>query len=169
MSFDTTAGLFDEVDTNHDGNIDQAEFSQWAGSGLNGDVTSSSSNIITDDFPTVTHAGTDFGTDASYNAYANVDTGANAVFDKMDLNRNNVIERSEFNQFISDGSTTVSKSSTGDYVSKYPVDSRGLFMDPDPEIIIRPAPSPAPTYTQNIAIRYLKPPPLPPMGVSYFF
>jgi hypothetical protein len=117
----------------------------------------------------VSHGGTDFGADASYKVYGSVDAGTNAVFDKMDWNRNNVIERSEFNQFISDGSTTVSKSSTGDYVSKYRVDSRGLFLDPDPEIIIRPDPRPAPTYKQKITIRYLKPPPLPPMGVSYFF
>jgi Ca2+-binding EF-hand superfamily protein len=169
MPFDTTAELLNEVDINHDGNIDQSELSQWARSGISEDITSSSSKIIKDDFSTASHGATDLRTDASYKTYASFDAGANAVFDKMDLNRNNVIERSEFNQFISDGSTTVSKSSTGDYVSKYPVDSRGLFMDPDPEIIIRPAPSPAPTYTQNIAIRYLKPPPLPPMGVSYFF
>jgi hypothetical protein len=159
MPFDTTAGLFDEIDANHDGNIDRSELSQWARSGLNGDVTSSSSNIIKDDFSTVSHGGTDFGADA----------GANAIFDKMDWNRNNVIEPSEFNQFISEGSATVGKSSTGDYLSKYRVDSRGLFLDPDPEIIIRPDPRPAPTYRQNVAIRYLKPPPLPPMGVSYFF
>jgi hypothetical protein len=51
---------------------------------------------------------------------------------------------------------------------RYPTDSRGFFLDPNPEIFIRPDPSPAPTYTKNITIRYLQPPPLPPSGVSYF-
>jgi hypothetical protein len=101
MSFDVARGLFNKVDVNGDGRIDQNEFSQWPRSGPSEDVTSSSS--------------------------------------------------------------------TTNYISRYPTDGRGFYLDPNPEVITRPDPSPATTYTQHITIRYLQPPPLPPVGVSYFF
>jgi Ca2+-binding EF-hand superfamily protein len=169
MSFDAARAVFSKVDADGDGKIDQNEFSQWTRSGPSGGVTSSSSRIIKDNFSTVSHGGADFTTDASYESDASYGAGANTVFDHMDLNRNNVIERSDFNHYASGGSTAADTSSTTNYVSRYRTDNRGFFLDPDPEIIVRPDPGPAPTYTQNITIRYLQPPPLPPVGVSYFF
>jgi len=47
-----------------------------------------------------------------------------------------------------------------------PSNPKNLFQDPNPQIIRRPAPGEALTYTQNIRIRFLQPPPVPPPGVS---
>ncbi len=151
MCYNGTRELFDEVDANHDGKIDRKELSRWTRGRRNGDVTRSSPKIIKRNFSTESHGGGD------------------AVFDRMDSNRNNVIERSEFNRFARNGSIAVNKSSTANYVSRYRVDSRGFFVDPNPEIIVRPNPDPPPTYKQKIIIRYLRPPPLRQVVVSDFF
>ncbi|CAF0733997.1 unnamed protein product [Adineta steineri] len=59
-------------------------------------------------------------------------------------------------------SSTESVNSTA--VQSYATDSRGLFQDNNPQIIRRPAPSGPLTYTQNIRVRFLQPPPIPPPG-----
>jgi hypothetical protein len=46
----------------------------------------------------------------------------------------------------------------------YATDSQGLYQDPNPAVIRRPAIGGVKTYTQNIKFRYLQPPPLPPPG-----
>ncbi|CAF2679599.1 unnamed protein product [Rotaria sp. Silwood2] len=46
----------------------------------------------------------------------------------------------------------------------YATDAQGLFQDPNPQIIRRPAPGGVQTYTQNIRVRFLQPPPVPPPG-----
>jgi hypothetical protein len=48
------------------------------------------------------------------------------------------------------------------------VTGAGLYIDANPQIIRRPA-SGVQTYTQNIKIRFLQPPPVPPPGVSDHF
>jgi hypothetical protein len=45
-----------------------------------------------------------------------------------------------------------------------------LFQDPNPpQVIRRPPPQGPITYRQNISVRYLQPPPVPPPGVSFGF
>lgn len=61
-----------------------------------------------------------------------------------------------------------SQYSSSTAVQSYPTDSRGLFQDNNPQIIRRPAPGGNLTYTQNIRVRFLQPPPVPPPGVSRF-
>jgi hypothetical protein len=169
MSFDTARGLFNKIDADGDGKIDQKEFSQWAKNGGNEGVTSSSSKIIQSDYSTGSHGGADFRGGAIYESDTSFGASGSTAFDRMDLNNDNVIDRSEFNHFASGGSAVAGISSSTDYVSRYRTDSRGFFLDPNPEVITRPDPGPATTYKQHITIRYLQPPPLPPMGVSYFF
>ncbi|CAF3332843.1 unnamed protein product [Rotaria socialis] len=41
---------------------------------------------------------------------------------------------------------------------------QNLFHDPNPQIVRRPAPGGSLTYTQNIRVRFLQPPPVPPPG-----
>ena len=42
---------------------------------------------------------------------------------------------------------------------------QNLYQDPNPQIIRRPAQSGLLTYTQNVKVRFLQPPPVPPPGV----
>ncbi len=51
-----------------------------------------------------------------------------------------------------------------------PNDNGELFQDPNGPQIIRRRPIQGPlTYRQNVSVRYLQPPPLPPPGVSFTF
>jgi len=49
-------------------------------------------------------------------------------------------------------------------VQHYETDAQGLFRDHNPQVIRRPAPGGGVTYTQNIRVRFLQPPPVPPHG-----
>jgi hypothetical protein len=55
--------------------------------------------------------------------------------------------------------------------SQYGAEVRGagLYVDANPQIIRRPAAGGIQTYTQNIKVRFLQPPPVPPPGVSDIF
>jgi hypothetical protein len=53
--------------------------------------------------------------------------------------------------------------------SRYGAEVRGagLYFDANPQIIRRQAAGGVQTYTQNIKVRFLQPPPIPPPGVSH--
>ncbi len=59
--------------------------------------------------------------------------------------------------------------SSSTQVQQYATDSQGLFNDPNPQIIRRAAIGGIQTYTQNIRVRFLQPPPIPPPGVSNLY
>ena len=66
----------------------------------------------------------------------------------------------------SSSSSYETSSSSQNQVQQYATSAQGLYQDPNPQIIRRPATGGAVTYTQNIKIRFLQPPPIPPPGVS---
>jgi hypothetical protein len=68
----------------------------------------------------------------------------------------------------SSSSSSFEASNTQQHVQQYPTNAQGLFQDPNPQIIRRPAQGGHVTYTQNIKIRFLQPPAVPPPGVSLF-
>ncbi|CAF0712429.1 unnamed protein product [Adineta steineri] len=49
-------------------------------------------------------------------------------------------------------------------LTTYATDAQGLFKDPNPEIVRRPAPGGQQTYTQRVIVKFLQPPPVPPPG-----
>jgi hypothetical protein len=50
--------------------------------------------------------------------------------------------------------------------TNYATDAHGLYNDPNPHIIRRPALGDAKVYTQRVLLKFLQPPPIPPPGVS---
>ncbi|CAF4731950.1 unnamed protein product, partial [Rotaria socialis] len=62
------------------------------------------------------------------------------------------------------GAAFGSSGSSGVAVTQYATDAQGLFKDPNPQIIRRAAVGGVQTYTQNIKVRFLQPPPIPPPG-----
>ena len=48
----------------------------------------------------------------------------------------------------------------------YATDAQGLYQDPNPQLIRRPTTERVQTYTQRVIVRFLKPPAVPPPGVS---
>ncbi|CAF5123207.1 unnamed protein product, partial [Rotaria sp. Silwood1] len=47
---------------------------------------------------------------------------------------------------------------------QYASDAQGIYQDPNPQIIRRPNPTGVQTYTQNVRVQFLQPPPVPPPG-----
>ncbi|CAF3877299.1 unnamed protein product [Rotaria magnacalcarata] len=64
------------------------------------------------------------------------------------------------NGYSSDGFQQRSSSLT----TSYATDSQGLYQDPNPQIVRRPAAMEAQTYVQRVMVRFLQPPPVPPPG-----
>jgi hypothetical protein len=64
------------------------------------------------------------------------------------------------------GGSAYETASSSTQVQQYATDAQGLFLDSNPQIIRRPAAGGVQTYTQNIKVRFLQPPPVPPPGVS---
>jgi hypothetical protein len=167
MSFDITRAIFNQADTNRDGGIDQQEFNRWASSGGGGG------------------GGSSYGSSASYGSGG---YGAGAV--GGGYGGSSSYESSSFESSTGYGAGAGAGASVGysvgaagsqgydassssfssqTAVQKYATDAQGLFQDPNPQIIRRPAAGGVQTYTQNIRVRFLQPPPVPPPGVSYFF
>ena len=75
-----------------------------------------------------------------------------------------VIDTSSANNFAVDTSNVVARTTTLNY-------SGGeLFQDPHPPQVIRRPPAQGPvTYRQNVSVRFLQPPPVPPPGVCFGF
>lgn len=67
---------------------------------------------------------------------------------------------------VSASSSSFETAGTQQQVHQYPNAVQGLYQDPNPQIIRRPAQGGHVTYTQNIKIRFLQPPAVPPPGVS---
>ena len=63
-------------------------------------------------------------------------------------------------------SSSLEASNTPQQIQQYPTNAQGLYKDPNPQIIRRPAQDQQVTYTQNIKIRFLQPPAIPAPGVS---
>ncbi len=65
-------------------------------------------------------------------------------------------------------SSTFENSSSQQLVQVNPNNPHNLYQDPNPQIIRRAAQGGQITYTQNVKIRFLQPPPVPPPGVKSF-
>jgi len=159
MSFNVNRAIFNQADTNLDGVIDQGEFNQWvsgsgAGSGLNYGGWSSadgySRNLGYGGFGGYSGYGGFGGYHGGYAGYdASAAAGAGASY---------VVSGG----LGFDAASTAFSSQAA--VQHYAADSNGNYIDSNPEIIRRPAAGGVQTYTQNVAVRFLQPPPVPPPG-----
>ena len=50
--------------------------------------------------------------------------------------------------------------------TSYQADNQGLYQDPNPQIVRRPATTGTQVYTQRVIVKFLQPPPVPPPGVN---
>ena len=195
MSFDPSRAIFSQVDTNRDGNIDQGEFSQFLGGGGGFGSSSSyessqyasgglggASGYESSSFSSGGYGGEaafaggagGFGESSSYESSASFGAGAGAG---AGFGESSSYESSA--SYGAGGGGAVgfaagagaqgydaSSFSSQTNVQTYATDAQGLFKDPNPQIIRRAAAGGVQTYTQNIRVRFLQPPPIPPPGVG---
>lgn len=187
--------IFNQADTNHDQRLDLNEFrnliAQNLGSGASASIytgnvldggqysassyESSSTGTYGDlsgtsgGFTNVTDAG-NIGANASYSSYEQSSTGG--AIGEYDGNAQSNINITGAAGGISASSSSFEAGSTQQNIQQYATNSQGLYQDPNPQVIRRPAQGGQVTYTQNIKIRFLQPPAIPPPGVKknkYFY
>jgi hypothetical protein len=69
---------------------------------------------------------------------------------------------------VDEASANFSSASQSSNFQQYETDAQGNFKDPNPQVVRRPAQGGPLTYSQNIRVRFLQPPAVPPPGVSNF-
>jgi hypothetical protein len=183
MSFDVTRAIFNQADANRDGGIDRNEFNQWAagagaGAGFGGGSSYESSYSSSGYGAGAGLVGGGLAGYESSAAYGSGGYGAGLVGAG-----GSSYEASSFESSAGYGAgagvgvvgvggqaydASSASFSTQTAVQTYPTDAQGLFLDSNPQIIRRPAAGGVQTYTQNIKVRFLQPPPVPPPGVNYF-
>jgi hypothetical protein len=161
MSIDAGQAIFNQVDANRDGSIDINEFRQWAGgAGIGGSANyESSTSYGSGGYDAGISSGFIDGGSASYDSASYGSGGYGGGIFSSSYG----VDSGAFNQSYDVSSSALSN------VQTYATDSQGLYQDPNPQIIHRPAAISTQTYTQNVHVRYLQPPPLPPPGVRIFF
>ncbi|CAF1527510.1 unnamed protein product [Rotaria sp. Silwood1] len=169
----TADALFNEADINRDGVLSQSEFRDFvvrhSTAGLDtsnystnnafnnlatGSGYGSSSTYETSTIGDVAYTGGGFA-GTNYDASSYRSSVGNIVGDATSLN---VTDASLL------GSSSAYQSSN---FQQYETDAQGNFKDSNPQIVRRPAPDGQLTYTQNVQVRFLKPPPVPPPGPLY--
>jgi hypothetical protein len=188
MSFDVARAIFNQADTNKDGAIDQSEFSQWASGGLAGGAGAGAGFGGASSYESYSSSGYGAGAGAnfggagfggsSYESSASYGAGlggglaagvGGAAYDSSSYSAGyGAGAGAGFGASYSAGAgldTATSYSAQQTAVqSTWPTDAQGLFIDNNPQIIRRPAAGGVQTYTQNIRVRFLQPPPVPPPG-----
>lgn len=196
--FDVTKAIFNQADTNRDGSIDRNEFQQWV-SGATGGAASgaaggaaggvgagySSSSYESSSYSSTGGVGGGFGLDAGLAGGAvGVDGGfaGASSFESSTVGLEGGASYQSSSTFESAaggaGFDVAAVNQAASYTaetnaawSRYgaEVTGAGLYVDANPQIIRRPAAGGVQTYTQNIKVRFLQPPPVPPPGVSDYF
>ena len=114
----------------------------------------------------LTYAGTGFG-NAGYGSSAYESASSrSSVGDISNVNNAYNVDRAagfSSNDVASGSYLSASRSSS---VQQYQTDAQGNFKDSNPQLVRRPAQGGPVTYTQNIKVRFLRPPAVPPPGVS---
>ncbi|CAF1555718.1 unnamed protein product, partial [Didymodactylos carnosus] len=164
-SFDAAKAVFAQVDSNKDGSIDSNEFRQWlGGQGLNSGFDGLSS---AGGGSSQLYGGFESGNLSGGNLYG-------STYESSQQFQQGGIDASSFSAAQSgyESSSSAAGLATGiggvsaessavDYSSQ---SAGGLFNDPNPQIIRRQAAGGAVTYKQNILVKFLQPPPVPPPG-----
>ncbi|CAF1191183.1 unnamed protein product [Rotaria sordida] len=175
--FDAAKAIFAQVDANNDGTIDPHEFRTWAANSHNiarglgpsaYDVSSYHSAARGLDasaglaFSSGAGGLAEFAGSSEYEGgYASesaFDSAGGFAFGGVDGS----LSTSSSGEFVQAGGAALESSSlqqTTQYAS-----AGGVYDDPNPQVIRRPAAGGAVTYKQNILVRFLQPPPVPPPG-----
>ncbi|CAF1130155.1 unnamed protein product [Adineta steineri] len=171
---------FNQADVNHDGGLNQAEFREFlARNSIGGASTSNYSvnnefnNLEGTDgygslgFRSSSYEGTDLGyAGAGYGASSYESSAFRSSVGTIggDVTNLNVVGAAGVSNADAAAARFSTATRTSTIQQQYETDAQGNFKDSNPQIIRRPAPSGPVTYTQNIKVRFLQPPAVPPPG-----
>lgn len=177
--------VFDQADTNHDGQLSRDEFRNLVRSSVSGPSTTEytsygatggygSSAYRSSTFESSSIGGGlagdlgvgggNYGSSAYESSYRASVAGLGGA-DAAAFNAAGAAGAASIDASSASFSSTSQSSSAAVH---YETDEQGNFKDANPQIVHRPAPSGPVTLTQNIRVRFLQPPPVPPPGVSEF-
>jgi hypothetical protein len=176
--------LFAQADINKDGSLSQDEFrnlmarNSFIGTGAanysfgsNANSFGETSNYGSTSYQTITNG----GMMESDLAYGDASASSSSPYNSLNTNiasgdssSDSVAYNVGTSAGLSTGETFARNNvtSTTANVQHYETDAQGLFKDDNPQIIRKPAAEGQVTYTQNIKVRFLQPPAVPPPGVS---
>jgi hypothetical protein len=154
--------LFQQADANQDGSIDRSEFSNFVsgGAGQVGVGVGGASG----GYESASYESSSF---SSAGGAAGVDVGLDAAALGGAGYQSSSFESSSGGVDLAAVNQAASYTSESNAAwSRYGAEVRGagLYVDSNPQIIRRQAPGGVQTYTQNIRVRFLQPPPVPPPG-----
>jgi hypothetical protein len=189
--FDAAKAIFSQVDTNQDGTVDRNEFQQWvsgagrfsAGAGA-GQYEASALGGAGSNFEASSYESSGYSAGGGGGAYS-AESGLAAAGGISSYESSGVALDAGAGNFQSSSSSSTFESGAAGFDasvagqaanysaesnaawSRYGAEVRGagLYFDANPQIIRRQAAGGVQTYTQNIKVRFLQPPPIPPPGV----
>lgn len=181
---------FEEADLNHDGSLSQAEFRNFVARnsvvgndynnlGLRGANGYGSSAYRSSVYDSSTAGGAGLGGNLAYSSagLGGAGYGSSSAYESSyrssvgnvggDLGNVNVVGTAGLSAADA-SSASFSSGSQSTSIQNYPTDAQGNFNDPNPQVVRRPAQNGPLTYSQNIRVRFLQPPAVPPPGVRNF-
>ena len=161
---------FNQADINQDNRLDAGEFRNFLGqNGVGGSANYSSSSYESSSSDVLGggNYGASYGASSSDFGLAGGAAGGYDSSSSYSAGGAGYGATSAFGGESYGASSGEYSSSSSSAVQTYATDAQGLFKDSNPQIVRRPAPNGGQvTYTQNIRVRFLQPPPIPPPGVS---
>ena len=179
---------FDQADLNHDGVISEGEFRNFVRNsvvgndinnlGINAGYGGSTYRAST--YESQTSGGSNLGGNLNYNVSGfggGAGYGASAYEASSyrssvgniggDVSNLNVVGAAGVSAADAASASFSSASQSANF--QYETDAQGNFKDPSPQVVRRPAQGGPLTYSQNIRVRFLQPPPVPAPGVRSFY
>lgn len=159
---------FDQADANNDGVLTPDEFRNFAvrNSMVGNNALYGSSNFtVGSELNNLAGGATGYGS-SSYESSSFRSSIGNIGGESANVNA--VYNNAGAAGVASTDAASASYSSTSrtSTVQQYETDAQGNYKDSNPQFVRRPAQGGPLTYTQNIKVRFLQPPAVPPPGVS---
>ncbi|CAF1019937.1 unnamed protein product [Rotaria sp. Silwood1] len=150
---DATKVIFEQIDTNRDGNIDKNELRTWISNAE--ELPSASCELATTERNFNDNTITRFDRNKYKGSCENI---SKYRTDKYTSYETTTVARELMDDTVI---TTNSSEETNRYIERSP---NNIYKDPNPQIIRRAAPDRPVTYEQRIHLKYLQPPALSPPG-----
>jgi len=184
MAFDPARAMFNQADVNSDGTIDRREFNNWAsGANVSGATLTGASaydaavlnggaygaGLVGGVYGTgLVGGGLGYSDVSGYESSAVYGSGAygSGAYGSGAYGSGAYGYGAGLGLGLVGGGAQVVDSSfaTTAVGQTYAADAQGNYIDSNPTIIRRPNAAGVQTYTQNVAVRFLQPPPVPPHG-----